>query len=789
MRNTQREPQRRRARAAIAAAAAMAAIGAATAAPAAADDCANAAFRTGAAANMAHCRAYEQVSPVDKNGYDVGTFFGYMLRTQAARDGSGLLFHATGAFGDASSSLGLWQPYLSRRSGAGWSTTGLNVTGLGGTQLSYPLIYWVSDDLGAMQADLMDYRTGATADPGGIWLRDDSAGQFTRLTQDGQGQTGVAISGDGRRLLLGAHPLAGGPPLRLLTREADGSIDLQPVGLGADGNPLADTGGVPRTLRDTISPDGCRVVFESGYHPFGFGASVVEIGPEAQPQLQVYLRDVCGAAPETVHVSAPAAGAPADSTAPRQATYWAGSRGLERLFFTSGERLTADSTADRTISGTGDSFGDLYAYDVEEGSLRDITVDGGHPDGARVQGVLGASEDGRVVYFVARGKVGTDEGVEGQPNLYRWEDGAGNGSVSFVATLADDFDLTDPSQAPPVGDVPNRDASNFYILGNLRTSRVAADGSGAMFTSSRELTGQDTGGVRQIFYHDAAAPPGEGLRCASCGSGPVPPARADLMTQYTNTSAFQHVRRNLSADGARLFFETETALVPQDANGRRDVYEYDTQAHEVTLISGAGSSAATFVDADADGDDVFFVTRQQLVGQDSDAVLDVYTARVGGGLAGQSAITSGAGCVEDACQGAPSTPLAAPPLASLTFAGAGNATRPSAARRATVSRPRTVRGSRGTLAVKVPARGTIRVSGAGLRPVVRKARRAATYRVRIALTKRSARRLARDGRLSVPVRVRFQPAGRAAQTLRLTLRFAAPARAGRHQVKTTGSER
>ena len=61
------------------------------------------------------------------------------------------------------------------------------------------------------------------------------------------------------------------------------------------------------------------------------------------------------------------------------------------------------------------------------------------------------------------------------------------------------------------------------------------------------------------------------------------------------------------------------------------------QDGEVQLISpGTGKHNATLADVSADGSDVFFITDEQLVGQDRDDQLDMYDARIGGGIAAQS---------------------------------------------------------------------------------------------------------------------------------------------------------
>ena len=74
----------------------------------------------------------------------------------------------------------------------------------------------------------------------------------------------------------------------------------------------------------------------------------------------------------------------------------------------------------------------------------------------------------------------------------------------------------------------------------------------------------------------------------------------------------------------------------RDINGKADVYMWEDG--ELSLIStGKAARPSKFVDASADGDDVFFTTRERLVGADVDDQVDVYDARVGGGFAGAAA--------------------------------------------------------------------------------------------------------------------------------------------------------
>jgi hypothetical protein len=94
--------------------------------------------------------------------------------------------------------------------------------------------------------------------------------------------------------------------------------------------------------------------------------------------------------------------------------------------------------------------------------------------------------------------------------------------------------------------------------------------------------------------------------------------------------------RVLSNSG-RVFFNSATPLVSQDTNGKEDVYEYEPSGVGdcnqpsgcVGLVSsGESGEESGFLDAGANGDDVFFLTVAKLWSSDVDNALDVYDAHV-----------------------------------------------------------------------------------------------------------------------------------------------------------------
>src|SRR5215212_5775627 len=88
---------------------------------------------TAGATQLPNARAYEMVSPSDKNGADV---IQQTDKTHVADDGNGVTFSALGAFGALQGSS-FDAEYLSRRTAVpgsnGWSTLGINPNGLATT--------------------------------------------------------------------------------------------------------------------------------------------------------------------------------------------------------------------------------------------------------------------------------------------------------------------------------------------------------------------------------------------------------------------------------------------------------------------------------------------------------------------------------------------------------------------------------------------------------------------------------------------------------------------------------
>jgi hypothetical protein len=125
-------------------------------------------------------------------------------------------------------------------------------------------------------------------------------------------------------------------------------------------------------------------------------------------------------------------------------------------------------------------------------------------------------------------------------------------------------------------------------------------------------------------------------------------------------------------DDGTLFFDTRARLVAADVNGTLDVYVYRDGV--VRLVSpGDRPFDAAFSDASASGNDVFFTTGQKLVGRDNDESVDIYDARVGGGLTIQNPPPPHE-CLRDDCKATPNAGPELPFGGSEALSGPGNVT-------------------------------------------------------------------------------------------------------------------
>jgi hypothetical protein len=315
-----------------------------------------------------------------------------------------------------------------------------------------------------------------------------------------------------------------------------------------------------------------------------------------------------------------------------------------KVIFTSSSELTDDANTGESGGMTTDAGNDLYSYDTTSGVLTDLTVDNEPVDaaaGADVQKVLGMTSDGSYIYFTANGVL-ADGAAAGHTSLYVWHDGANR----FVAA-----------------------ADNLQIDGNGHADfYMTPDGQHIAFGSRDSLTGYDNRDpvTNQPHSEVFTATPGGRIECASCRANGTRPTGDSSVPRYRGIQPTAAIR-SVSDDGSRVFFHSTDAVIPQASSGVQQVFEYSNR--RTTPISRPDSpKKATFLDASADGRDVFFSTYDDLVPRPTSGDDGVYDAREGGGFP----VTEPERCAGVSCQGEQaSVPPAVRPGSSL-ISGSGN---------------------------------------------------------------------------------------------------------------------
>ncbi len=611
------------------------------------------------------CRAYEMVSPLDKNGADISNpeenTMGMVGVIQSTPDGSKITYHSLGAFGENPGGLPVQSQYLSTHMPATWTTQNITTpTYTPSTVISTNLLPYeaFNTDLteGLLNNGVDGHETleepplgGAPAGYRDYLLHDLTTNAYQALMITPPSETpeafniktslkleGYATTPDLHQVILRSKAeLVHGVTLggNNLYEWANGHlepINIPPGAINRETAIEAKLGSLSGNQSHTLSDDGSRAFWSVG-------------------QSGVYARENIGTPQaRTIQIDAGLGG--------------------------SGVFLTASSNGSKVFLRQGTSgAGDLYEYDLEKPeseALTDLTPTP-HPGEAKIQGILGASEAGSYLYFVASGALApgatSQECQIGNPatgcNLYIWHAGDG---ITFIARLA--------SGDEEGGSVAHNWVEGYY----LRTARVSPDGRHVIFMSEAPLTSYDNAGAQEIYEYSVGS---AGPVCVSCnpdGAKPVGSSSIPGATQYEHESGSAvYAPRALSADGSRVFFNSTDALSSADTNNNQDVYEWESPnsgscgqpAGCVSLISqGTSSEGSTFLDASESGGDVFFTTRQPLTPGDTDQQVDIYDAHENGGYT----VANPPECTGTGCQGLPSAQpiFATPPTA--TFHGVGN---------------------------------------------------------------------------------------------------------------------
>lgn len=380
------------------------------------------------------------------------------------------------------------------------------------------------------------------------------------------------------------------------------------------------------------------------------------------------------------------------------------------------------TTAEQLLNEDIDAVSDLYSYDVDEDSLTRLSAGVG---GAT--SVLGSSADGEIVYFAA----------VSNRRIYISKDGAAPQLVALTT-----------------GAVPN---AAVCPAGAVNVNR---DGSVLTFLTS--TPGEDSDGdplPTGLYRYDAE------------GAGELTLVAAGTDHILKSQSCFRLRYAGLSEDGETIVFQSTQKLVPEDRNNSYDVYRWHDG--ELALISGGTGDDSRFLLMTPDAKDIFFTTWDQLTPTDTDAAQDIYTARVAGGITPPPVPIH---CSDDDCQGPATSAPGGPAVGSAAFGGNGNARPAAPTRKASLriaSRKR-VTGVSSTLRVRVPGAGRIAVSGAAVRKVRRAAPKAGNYKLRVTLTPKAKRQLAKRKSLRVGLRLTYRSEDGQSVSRRVLVRFQQP---------------
>ena len=605
------------------------------------------------------CRAYEQVTPPEKNFANPEGGF-------PAADGEAALVTAGGGFGDPAGQIGeIATAYRSVRTPEGWRTRWTNESYcskdleethfqpvIGGNPVGYsenldflaivrpeasvcpypPLdptaptpqsnlyradFHEVAEE-GPVNYDLLAPAFGA-AEPS---LKG-TGGRYAGSSDD---WSHVVYTSNGNQTEPPDSPAAG--EFAKVYDWHEGTLTL--VSKSTANAPLATSSGVPEDALHGVSAEGNRIFF---MNPTSSG------GDCTPATCEIYMRQN---GTKTFDVSESECTSSCGSSAPDE--FLDATADGSKVLFKSAAKLVNEDTA---------AGSDLYLYThgtspkAEPDNLALLSKDLEPADGssAAVLGVLGMSEDAGIVYFAAQGQLVSGKPTTAGTKLYRWAANEGSPTLTYLTTLANG----------------SADAGNWSGSGPNGTrsavQEVTPDGKYLLVrTAVRIDPGADHDKDADLYRWSSE----DGWLCISC-QAPTTPSLGNV--ELTVNGASGHYQHAMSEDGGEVFFSTPDALLPADVNQkhRRDVYEWREDGSLALISSGTDEARdIAFLGAGASGRDVFFITYKPLVGWDTDNGADVYDAREGGGFAEPPPPPPICNPDGGACMGAPTSEPPAP---------------------------------------------------------------------------------------------------------------------------------
>jgi hypothetical protein len=604
------------------------------------------------------CRGWEQVSALDKNGGNITLENG---AAASSMDGNAFVYFSRGSFADTEGSgiIGITE-YITHRGPSGWETHSMLPTPSTHTIQTgfFPgntVVERFSDDFtkGLLGAYDLPKAEDDIVDAENMYV----VNTENRATETITHPVAWEDPGIGRKLEYQTKIFRAGfnPDLSLVSFTSNTPLleEGGPVGALYEWEP----GGVLRLA--SYLPEGQLATQGVSVPKQGFDSnetisrdgSLVTFMAEKEGTSQLYVRRNHH---DTVWVSEPEGSNKAN---PEGVKFEYISLDSKHILFT-----TTSPLVDEDVNGETDLY--MYTDGPDPAHESNLTLissgEGQYGEGSAnpSEAFLGASDDGSIVYY--------QDNKWNQGQIWQWKEGQGRKVILF-----------------PYG--PDERRGIDVDWGSVRVSRdgkrlvtVVRAGPYVLLGGGFGLNGQKTNGKMELWVYDD---PTETTICASCPDYPAgtvekaphgdtiikPEVIKGINVQFTLLNR----PRYMTEDGKLAFFSTTEALVPQDKNGLMDVYEYDIETGRLHLVSsGQGEFGSWFVDASANGNDVFVGTREKLIRADKDSLADVYDARVQGGY--PEPPPEPTACVGDACRGPIPEEPSEPSPATPRFAGPGN---------------------------------------------------------------------------------------------------------------------
>ncbi len=271
-----------------------------------------------------------------------------------------------------------------------------------------------------------------------------------------------------------------------------------------------------------------------------------------------------------------------------------------------GRYVAFQSRASNLVPGDTNGVWDVFVYDRQADAMERVSLASDGSEGNGDSWVPSLSSDGRYVAFQSRASNLVPDDANGVWDVFVYDRQAG--AVERISPASDGSEGNDDS----------------------RTPSISSDGRHVAFQSrASNLVSDDTNGAWDIFVHDRQADTMERASLASDGA-------------EGNHDSFAP---SISADGRYVAFYSYAAnLVPDDANGRSDVFVYDRQTDAVERVSLArhGSEADNWNGAPVIGADglcaAFPSAGSNLVPGDKNGRTDVFVAATAASLPGTHSV-------------------------------------------------------------------------------------------------------------------------------------------------------